>query len=155
VLLDAFRGYCVWLHRMTTDFMETAPEDRWEFTPESSGTFGSFARQLRHVVRVRGVYNDALVRRRWIGVVQASTTADRWSVSRLLHALHHQQQELLSALDGLDPELVIDWDGTPSTLATFTWEFVQHEAFHHGQWSLYAVLAGFGTPESWRRSWRL
>ena len=37
--------------------------------------------------------------------------------------------------------------------ALFTWEFVQHEAIHHGQWSIYASLAGFDTPLSWRTSW--
>ena len=42
---------------------------------------------------------------------------------------------------------------TPFTFALFTWEFVQHEAIHHGQWSMYASLAGFDTPLSWRTSW--
>jgi hypothetical protein len=32
---------------------------------------------------------------------------------------------------------------------------VQHEAIHHGQWSVYASLAGFDTPVSWRTSWGL
>jgi hypothetical protein len=47
------------------------------------------------------------------------------------------------------------WNGTPLTFATFTWEFVQHEAIHHGEWSVYATLAGFKTPLSWRTSWGL
>ncbi|MCA1585270.1 MAG: hypothetical protein LC791_11055 [Acidobacteria bacterium] len=36
--------------------------------------------------------------------------------------------------------------------ALLTWEFVQHEVIHHGQWSIYASLAGFDTPLSWRAS---
>ena len=43
----------------------------------------------------------------------------------------------------------------PFHLALFTWEFVQHEAIHHGQWSIYASLAGFDTPVNWRASWGL
>jgi hypothetical protein len=39
--------------------------------------------------------------------------------------------------------------------ALFTWEFVQHQAIHHGQGSIYASLAGFDTPLSWRASWGL
>ena len=35
------------------------------------------------------------------------------------------------------------------------WEFVQHEAIHHGQWAVYAVLAGFETPPGWQRAWNL
>jgi hypothetical protein len=38
------------------------------------------------------------------------------------------------------------------TFALFTWEFAQYEAIHHGQWSIYASLAGFETPLSWRAS---
>ena len=56
-----------------------------------------------------------------------------------------------------DPWLdaAIDWDGTWFTFGLFAWEFVQHEAIHHGQWSIYAALAGFDTPLSWRTSWGL
>lgn len=52
VLVDDFRGYSNWLHSMTRDFIEAVPEDLWEFTPEAGRKFGSFGRQLRHVVRV-------------------------------------------------------------------------------------------------------
>lgn len=61
----------------------------------------------------------------------------------------------LATLETVDVGATIDWDGTPFTFADFTWEFVQHEAIHHGQWSLYAALAGFDTPHSWRSSWGL
>ena len=73
----------------------------------------------------------------------------------LLEALDEKQQQLLALLETVDITASIDWDGTPFTFAIFTWEFVQHEAIHHGQWSLYACLAGFDTPLSWRRSWGL
>jgi len=71
------------------------------------------------------------------------------------HALDDKQQQLLATLTTVDIDAPIDWDGTPFTFALFTWEFVQHEAIHHGQWSLYASLAGFDTPPSWRASWGL
>lgn len=73
----------------------------------------------------------------------------------LLKALDEQQARLLSTLGSLADDLVIEWEGTPFTFATFTWEYVQHEAIHHGQWSIYAALAGFETPTSWQQSWRL
>jgi hypothetical protein len=53
----------------------------------------------------------------------------------------------------VDVSMPIDWDGTPFSFALVTWEFVQHEAIHHGQWIIYASLAGFDTPLSWRTSW--
>ena len=155
MLLEEFLQYADWLHRMTTDFIEAVPGDKWEFTPDAHGRFGSFARQLRHVVRVRGVYNDALVEQR----VDWSRSRQQYdgplTREALLVALHDQQARLIEILDSFDTEAVLDWGGTPFTFATFTWEFVQHEAIHHGQWSLYAQLAGFQTPESWQGSWRL
>jgi len=59
---------------------------------------------------------------------------------------------LLATLETADTEARIDWNGTPFTFALFTWEFVQHEAIHHGHWSVYASLAGFERPLSWRTS---
>jgi hypothetical protein len=73
----------------------------------------------------------------------------------LLAALDDQQRHLLITLQTVDIAAPIDWDGTPFTFVLFTWEFVQHEAIHHGQWSVYASLAGFDTPLSWRTSWGL
>ena len=73
----------------------------------------------------------------------------------LLAALDDQQRQLRATLETVDIDAPIDWDGTPFTFALFTWEFVQHEAFHHGQLSMYASLAGFDTPLSWRASWGL
>ena len=73
----------------------------------------------------------------------------------LLAALEDKQRNLTATLRTIDPDAPIDWHGTPFTIALFTWEFVQHEAVHHGQWSLYASMAGFGTPLSWRTSWGL
>jgi len=63
-----------------------------------------------------------------------------------------KQRQLLATLETADTEARIDWNGTPFTFALFTWEFVQHEAIHHGHWSVYASLAGFERPLSWRTS---
>jgi hypothetical protein len=73
----------------------------------------------------------------------------------LLSALDDKQRQLLATLETVDINAPIDWGGTPFTFALFTWEFVQHEAIHHGQWSVYYSLAGFDTPLSWRVSWGL
>lgn len=73
----------------------------------------------------------------------------------LLAALDDKQRQLLATLETVDLDAPFDWDGTPFNFALFSWEFVQHEAIHHGQWSIYASLAGFDTPLSWRASWGL
>jgi len=117
--------------------------------------FAPFSKQLRHVVCVRGVYNAALTSRRVDWTSKHQHYVGPLTREALLDALHEKQRDLLETLRTVDVGAVIDWDGTPFTLTLFTWEFVQHEAIHHGQWSVYASLAGFETPRSWRTSWGL
>lgn len=166
--IDDFRRYSNALHGLTADFARAVPEDKWNFTPVPPGTsgrapgphrigdgFAPFCKQLRHVVCVRGVYNAALA----TGKVDWTRKHDHYvghlTRTALLAALDDQQRQLLAALETVDIAAPIDWDGTPFTFALFTWEFVQHEAIHHGQWSIYASLARFDTPLSWRASWGL
>jgi hypothetical protein len=59
-------------------------------------------------------------------------------------ALDEKQRDLLTTLETVDIDAPIDWDGTPFTFALFTWESVQHEVIHHGQWSIYH---GDGQPD--------
>ena len=166
--IDDFVRYSQMLHRLTSDFVRVVPEDKWDFTPDPPGEsgrapvphrigdgFAPFCKQLRHVVCVRGVYNAALAN----GKVDWTRKHDHYNgpLTRepLLAALDQKQQDLLATLESVDIDAAIDWDGTPFTFALFTWEFAQHEAIHHGQWSMYASLAGFDTPLSWRVSWGL
>jgi len=168
MLVDEFRRSCDALHRMTLDFVEVVPEDRWEFSPDPPGKsgrapdplrvgdgFGPFCKQLRHVVCVRGVYNAALVTKRVDWARKHDHYGGPLTRDALRAALVDQQRRLLATLDAVDTQTPIDWGGTAFSFADFTWEFVQHEAIHHGQWSVYASLAGFETPLSWRRSWGL
>jgi hypothetical protein len=168
VLIDDFLQYAKVVHGLTVDFVRAVPEDKWDFTPYPPGVsgrppaahrigdgFAPFSKQLRHVVCVRGVYNAALT----TGRVDWTRKHDHYvgplTRDALLAALEDKQQQLLAVLQTVRVDATIDWGGTPFTFAMFTWEFVQHEAIHHGQWSIYASLAGFDTPLSWRSSWGL
>jgi hypothetical protein len=166
--IDAFTRYSEVLYGLTTDFVRAVPEDKWDFTPDPAGRtsrapaprrlgsgFAPFCKQVRHVVCVRGVYNAALATKRVDWTRKHEHYVGPLTREALLAALDDKQRRLLATLKTLDIDALIDWDGTPFTFALFTWEFVQHEAIHHGQWSLYASLAGFETPLSWRASWGL
>ena len=166
--IDEFVRYSKVLRRLTADFVRAVPEDKWDFTPDPPGKsgrepvphrigdgFGPFCKQLRHVVCVRGVYNAALA----TGEVDWPRKHEYYggplTREALLAALDDKQRQLLATLETVDINASIEWGGAPFTFALFTWEFVQHEAIHHGQWSIYASLAGFDTPLSWRVSWGL
>lgn len=166
--IDEFAHYSTVLHRLTADFARAVPDDKWHFTPDPPGAsgreraphrighgFAPFSKQLRHVVCVRGVYNAALATRKVNWTRKHDHYAGALTREALLAGLDEKQKQLLNTLRTVDVDAVIAWDGTPFTFTVFTWEFVQHEAIHHGQWSLYAALAGFDTPLSWRMSWGL
>ena len=150
------------------DFARAVPDEKWDFTPDPPGRpgrspaphrigdgFAPFSKQLRHVVCVRGVYNDALVTKKIDWTRKHAQYGGPLTRDALLSALNEKQQRLLDILKTVDVGATIDFGGTSFTFALFTWEFVQHEAIHHGQWSVYASLAGFDTPLSWRTSWGL
>jgi uncharacterized damage-inducible protein DinB len=168
MLVDDFVRYSKVLHSLTADFVRAVPDDKWDFTPDPPGQsgrapaphrigegFAPFCKQLRHVVCVRGVYNTALTTKKVDWTRKHEHYVGPLTRKALLTALEDMQRDLLTALKTVDIDAPIDWDGTPFTFAQFTWEFVQHEALHHGQWSIYASLAGFDTPLSWRASWGL
>lgn len=166
--IDDFARYSKVLHVLTVDFVRAVPTDKWDFTPDAPGRsgravaahrigdgFAPFSKQLRHVVCVRGVYNDALVARKVNWTRKHDHYDGLLTREALLRALDEKQHRLLAILPTVDVDASIDWGGTPFTFGLFAFEFVQHEAIHHGQWSVYASLAGFDTPLSWRTSWGL
>jgi hypothetical protein len=168
MLLDDFRIYTEYLQRLTVDFVEAVPDDKWDFSPDPPMPgrepipyrigvgFAPFSKQLRHLVCVRGVYNDALVTKKADMSRKHEHYNGPLTRESLLAALNDKQQQLLKILKTVDTETPIHWGGTAYfTFPVFTWEFVQHEAIHHGQWSVYASLGGFETPLSWRKSWGL
>jgi len=166
--IDDFVRYAKVLHSLTADFARAVPDDKWDFTPAPPGQssrvraphricdgFAPFCKQLRHVICVRGVYNAALAMKKVDWTRKHEHYAGPLTRQTLLAALDEKQRDLLATLETVNIDAPIDWNGTPFTFALFTWEFVQHEAIHHGQWSIYASLAGFDTPLSWRASWGL
>lgn len=77
------------------------------------------------------------------------------SSGALTAALIDKQRELLEILDAVDTRASIDFFGHAFSFSALAYTMVQHEALHHGQWSIYAALAGFETPLSWRSEWGL
>jgi uncharacterized damage-inducible protein DinB len=144
------------VHAMTVEFAQIVPDRFWDASPHAG--FAPFAKQLRHVACVRGVYNEALV----TGSLRFDRKHDYYhgelARDSLLSALDDRHGELLDWLadpkgDPFEPR--IDVFGTRVASAQHLHGYVQHESIHHGQWSLYAASAGYETPPLWRLQWGL
>src|SRR5262245_32214616 len=123
MLVNDFREYLEWLHSTTTEFVDAVPEDRWEFTPDPRSKFGSFSRQLAHVVRVRAVYHDALANRRLDWSREREQYDGPLTRESLLTALHEQHARFLATLEVVDPDVRLDWRRKwIYSFRTFTWE---------------------------------
>jgi hypothetical protein len=75
----------------------------------------------------------------------------------LLQGLEAKDKELEVLLRDLQEsaDIQIDFFGTMMSLPEFLHVFIEHEANHHGMWSIYANMAGFPTPDGWQNDWGL
>src|SRR5688572_6372491 len=132
MFVDDFVRYSKVLHGLTTDFVRTVPEDKWDFTPDPpeplhrrpapgriGDGFAPFCKQVRHVVCVRGVYNAALTTRKVDWTRKHEHYAGPLTREALLAALDDAQRRLLAAVTTIDIDASFDWDGTPFTFALF------------------------------------
>jgi len=155
-LITDFESRWAYVHSMARVFAETVPEEQWLFSPHPR--FAPFAKQLRHVVCVRGAYRSGITD----GKPDFSRKHDHYSGpldrSALLAALDQQHAALGEALRAAateNPAKTVDFAGRPFSLLEYTYVIMQHEGVHFGEWSLYASLAGFETPLDWRLQWGL
>lgn len=150
---ESFRNHWAFVQAMTLDFARCVPDERWDFSPHEG--FAPFAKQLRHVVCVRGVYMNALAS----GKADWSRKHEHYSGglarAELVAALIEKHETMLATLAAPDESAPIESFGKQFPLAGFFHVIVQHEAIHQGQWSVYAALAGFETPLLWRTEWAL
>jgi uncharacterized damage-inducible protein DinB len=141
---------------LTFDFIAGVPADQWEFSPHPR--FARFNKQVRHMVCVQGVYIDGIRNRVTDFGKKHSHYGGPLDRDSLVAALQQKDAELHQVLDEIGPggeaEHTIEFYGK-QPLAQFLSTILHHEAIHHGQWSLYAALAGFETPQSWKLNWGL
>ena len=151
-----FKRHWEFVHKMTRDFASGVSGDHWEFSPHPR--FAPFCKQLRHVICVRGLYNETLGTGRADWSLKHTQYTGELTRRALLQALTDKHEAALAALDEIESnggDRIVEFVGRQLHLGEFAHIIVQHESLHQGQWSLYASLAGFDTPASWRVNWGL
>lgn len=154
--LQAFADRWHHVNAMTVEFATCVPDHSWDSSPLSG--FAPFSKQLRHVVCVRGVYNEGLEVKRVRFDRKHEFYQGALERTALIEALEETNGELIAKLPALPPDLFessIDFLGSRVSHAQYLYGYIQHEAMHHGQWSLYAASGGYETPEIWRLQWGL
>ncbi len=71
-----------------------------------------------------------------------------------LESKDHELRSILESLPNEGDAYQVDFFGTLMSFNEFGHVLIEHEANHHGLWSMYAASAGFETPKSWR-AWGL
>lgn len=156
VAIEDFRKTWAFVRSMTRSYIEAVPVEKWHFTPAPA--YGPLCKQFRHMVWVSGLYNAALVDRVLDMAKKKASYGGSLERADLLAGLAAKDAELDGILTRLAAEpdgMRIDFFGTSMALGEFLHVLLEHEANHHGLWSLYANLGGFATPASWRENWGL
>lgn len=156
-IVDDFAQAWADTRRLTYAFIDAVPDDQWSVSPHVR--FGALNKQVRHLVCVQGVYQHGLKER----VIDFSTkhshykgTLDKTALGDALRRKDNELSQILDVYrrDGADA-FEVDFFGRRMRFSRYGAVMIQHEAIHHGQWSLYAALAGFETPLDWRMNWGL
>jgi hypothetical protein len=151
--IASFRDHWTHLRELTFAFVEAVPDSHWLWSPHPR--FAPFAKQVRHVICVQGVYQEGLAGRR----VDFGRKHEHYSGSlerdALLAGLRARDAELEACLRAVNPEARVEFFGRQLGLDRYLATIAQHEAIHHGEWSFYAALGGFETPRLWKIQWGL
>lgn len=157
-LIREFKQSWGFLRSMTMDFIRAVPDDKWNFSPHPK--FGTFARQIKHLVRVQGAYNKGFTDQKLdIREEHYSFYSGDSSRAALIEALIEKDQELTNVLQSIEGAEIESFklELLPMNISLGFSEYchiiLQHEALHHGEWSLYAAFGGFQAPRSWKENW--
>ena len=141
---------------LTYEFVETVPDARWEYSPHPA--FAPLHKQVRHLICVQGVYNQGLSERVADFSRKHAHYAGPLERSALVAGLRAKDTQLREIIDGLRHSVAdfsIDFFGKHMSFTRYVDVMLQHEALHHGQWSMYAALGNFETPIGWKLNWGL
>ncbi len=155
-IIEEFKKSWEFSRSMTTEFLKELPEDKWDYSPHKK--YSAICKQLRHMVWVSGLYNEALE----TGEMRDCETKKEHysgdlSKTEILKGFKDQEQKLSKILEklkstDLDTHKVKAF-GLEMGFVEFTHVMIQHESTHQGLWSFYATFGGFETPKSWQQNW--
>lgn len=154
-LIIDFEKTWFYTRKITTDFLDAIPDDKWDYTHHPK--YASLSKQFRHMTCVYGVYIDGFKN----GAVDFSKkhshytgSLDRTAIKMDLSTKDNELREVLKTFnqDRVD-HFKLDFFGVNMTFSEYTHVLIQHECMHIGIWSNMAAFGGFELPKSWKSDW--
>ena len=128
--------------KQTKKSVEEMSAERWDFTPNEK--FGSFAKQVRHVICCRGVFIAGFKGDKINFKNKPHFYSGPLSRIELVDALEKSTIWVVDALKGLAgkdlTKYTVDYYGDPLTFIENFSALTSHEGLHRGQWLLYKAL---------------
>jgi uncharacterized damage-inducible protein DinB len=146
--LDLFKSEWTFTRGLTIELLDSLTDA--ELSEPPGRDLGPFWKQFRHVGRLQECYQDALN----TGRIKFDYDHKRYrggcSRDALKNYLQELDRELLRAIEQVDWNMSINWDGDNIDVFQHLMRMASHEILHHGQWILYARLLDKKMPPSWK-----
>jgi hypothetical protein len=146
--LDFFKCEWTFTRGLTLDLLDSLSEV--ELSEPPGRDLGPLWKQFRHIGRLQECYQNALN----TGRIKFDYDHKRYrggcSRDTLKNYLQEIDGELLRAIEHMDWNMSINWDGKDVGIFQHLMRMQSHEILHHGQWILYARLMELKLPASWK-----
>jgi uncharacterized damage-inducible protein DinB len=146
--LDLFKSEWNFSRRLTLELLDSLSDAELAETP--GRPLGPYWKQFRHVGRLQECFQEALNTKK----VRFDYVNKRYrggcSKSALKAYLRALDRELLQAIDRVNHDTKIDWNGEAVSVFQHLMRMVEHEVLHHGQWILYARVMKKNLPPGWK-----
>jgi uncharacterized damage-inducible protein DinB len=154
-IIEQFEKTWFYNRQVTTDFLETIPEDKWDFTHHPK--YAPLSKQFRHMTCVYGVYIDGFKNQAVDFSKKHSHYTGPLQREEIKADLKNKDEQLKVVLNQMKVDGVenfrLDFFGVNMTFTEYTHVLIQHECMHIGIWSNVAAIAGFELPPSWKSDW--
>lgn len=154
-IIVEFEKTWFYTRKITTDYLDSIPDDKWNFTHHPK--YAPLSKQFRHMTCVYGVYIEGFKNQAVDFSKKHSHYTGPLVKSAIRADLEKKDVQLKEMLKGFSREYVekfkLDFFGVSMTFSEYTHVLIQHECMHIGIWSNVAAFAGFELPKSWKSDW--
>ena len=154
-IIDQFKKTWFYNRKITMDFFNIIPDDKWDFTPNIK--YAPLSKQFRHMACVYGVYIDGFKNQAVDFNKKHTHYSNPLEKTAIKNDLLKKDEEFKILLEDMKQSPIenfkLDFFGVEMSFTEYTHVLIQHECMHIGIWSMMATLGGFELPKSWKEEW--